>query len=81
MMLSLVAASCSAAGQTASNADDILHTKNTITVQGTASITAAPTIAYVSIGVATFNKEADTATPISGGELKVEASVTMVYSY
>lgn len=32
--------------------------QNTITVQGSSSITASPTIAYVSIGVATFNKDA-----------------------
>ncbi len=32
--------------------------KNTITVQGAASITVAPTIAYVSVGVTTFNKDA-----------------------
>jgi len=69
MMLSLVTASCSAAGQTASNADDILHTKNTITVQGTASITAAPTIAYVNIGVATFNKEASIAQSDNAGKM------------
>jgi len=58
LTVSLITASCSAAGQTASDKDDILQVKNTITVQGTASITAAPTIAYVNIGVATFNKEA-----------------------
>ena len=58
LMVSLIAASCSAAGQIGSDADDILQIKNTITVQGTASITATPTIAYVNIGVATFNKEA-----------------------
>lgn len=32
--------------------------RKTITVQGSSSITAAPTIAYVSIGVTTFNKNA-----------------------
>lgn len=35
--------------------------RKTITVQGSSSITAAPTIAYVSIGVTTFNKNAATA--------------------
>lgn len=38
--------------------DEAAQTENTITVQGTASITAAPTIAYVNIGVTTFNKDA-----------------------
>ncbi len=32
--------------------------RKTITVQGSSSVTAAPTIAYVSIGVTTFNKNA-----------------------
>jgi len=32
--------------------------RNTITVQGSSSITVSPTIAYVSIGVTTFNKDA-----------------------
>ena len=32
--------------------------RKTITVQGSSSITASPTIAYVSIGVTTFNKNA-----------------------
>jgi uncharacterized protein len=58
LLVCLITASCSAAGQIASNASDILQTKNTITVQGTASITVTPTIAYVNIGVTTFNKEA-----------------------
>ena len=35
--------------------------RNTITVQGSSSITVSPTIAYVSIGVTTFNKNAATA--------------------
>ena len=35
--------------------------RKTITVQGSSSVTAAPTIAYVSIGVTTFNKNAATA--------------------
>ena len=59
LTVSLITASCSAAGQIASSSqDDVLSVKNTITVQGTASITATPSIAYVNIGVATFNKEA-----------------------
>ena len=32
--------------------------RKTVTVQGSSSVTAAPTIAYVSIGVTTFNKNA-----------------------
>ena len=55
LLVCLITASCSAAGQIASDANDILKTKNTITVQGTASITVTPTIAYVNIGVTTFN--------------------------
>lgn len=35
--------------------------RKTITVQGSSSVTAAPTIAYVSIGVTTFNKNAASA--------------------
>ena len=35
--------------------------RNTITVQGSSSITVSPTIAYVSIGVTTFNKNAGAA--------------------
>ena len=35
--------------------------RNTITVQGSSSITVSPTIAYVSIGVTTFNKNAASA--------------------
>jgi len=58
LVVCLITASCSAAGQIASSPEDVLSVKNTITVQGTASITAAPTIAYVNIGVTTFNKEA-----------------------
>ena len=58
LLVSLITASCSAAGQIASDANDIQKTKNTITVQGTSSITTTPTIAYVNIGVATFNIEA-----------------------
>jgi len=58
LMASLITASCSAAGQIASNASSIQQIKNTITVEGTASITATPSIAYVNIGVATFDKEA-----------------------
>ena len=58
LLVSLITASCSAAGEIASDASSILQIKNTITVQGTASITVTPTIAYVNIGVATFNKDA-----------------------
>lgn len=58
ILVSLLLASCSAAGEIASDASSVLQIKNTITVQGTASITMTPTIAYVNIGVATFNKEA-----------------------
>ena len=58
LTVSLLTASCSAAGQIASDASSILQVKNTITVEGTASITATPSIAYVNIGVATFDKEA-----------------------
>ncbi len=62
IMVSLITASCSAAGKIGSDAnDDSLNTKNTITVAGTASITASPTIAYVNIGVATFDKDASVA--------------------
>jgi len=61
ILVSLFAASCSAAGEFATDANDILQVKNTITVQGTASITCEPTIAYVNIGVATFDKEASKA--------------------
>ena len=48
------------AGIPASSAEQAKERK-TITVQGSSSITAAPTIAYVSIGVTTFNKNAATA--------------------
>lgn len=58
LMVSLITASCSAAGKIAADANGILQTKNTITVAGTASITATPTIAKVNIGVATFDKDA-----------------------
>ncbi|ATW26842.1 SIMPL domain-containing protein [Candidatus Formimonas warabiya] len=40
------------------SAGDTAQPQNSITVQGTSSITVTPTIAYVSIGVATFNKDA-----------------------
>ncbi|MEI8198574.1 MAG: SIMPL domain-containing protein [Eubacteriales bacterium] len=69
LMVGLFTASCSAAGQIASDANDILQTKNTITVQGTASITVTPTIAYVNIGVATFNKEAAAAQSDNAGKM------------
>jgi len=58
LLVSLLTASCSAAGEIASDASSALQIKNTITVQGTASITVTPTIAYVNIGVATFDKDA-----------------------
>ncbi|NLV81557.1 MAG: SIMPL domain-containing protein, partial [Synergistaceae bacterium] len=32
--------------------------RNNITVQGSSSVTVSPTIAYVNIGVTTFNKDA-----------------------
>jgi len=44
-----------------SNAEDGQPLKNSITVQGTSTITASPTIAYVNIGVVTFSKNADEA--------------------
>ncbi len=42
-------------------AAETLQPANAITVQGTSSVTVAPTIAYVNIGVATFHKSAATA--------------------
>ena len=48
------------AGIPAFSAEQVKERK-TITVQGASSVTAAPTIAYVSIGVTTFNKNAATA--------------------
>ena len=47
-------------GAPAFSAEQVKERK-TITVQGSSSVTAAPTIAYVSIGVTTFNKNAATA--------------------
>ncbi len=47
-------------GAPAFSAEQVKERK-TITVQGASSVTAAPTIAYVSIGVTTFNKNAATA--------------------
>ena len=44
-------------GAPAFSAEQVKERK-TITVQGSSSVTAAPTIAYVSIGVTTFNKNA-----------------------
>lgn len=58
LLVSLLAGSCSATGQIASDAREVLQINNTITVQGASSVTVTPTIAYVNIGVATFNKEA-----------------------
>ncbi|MDD4751625.1 MAG: SIMPL domain-containing protein [Synergistaceae bacterium] len=48
------------AGIPAFSAEQVKERK-TITVQGSSSVTAAPTIAYVSIGVTTFNKNAASA--------------------
>ncbi|NCB45295.1 MAG: DUF541 domain-containing protein, partial [Clostridia bacterium] len=48
------------AGIPAFSAEQVKERK-TISVQGSSSVTAAPTIAYVSIGVTTFNKNAATA--------------------
>ena len=48
------------AGIPAFSAEQVKERK-TITVQGSSNVTAAPTIAYVSIGVTTFNKNAATA--------------------
>ena len=48
------------AGIPAFSAEQV-NERKTITVQGSSSVTAAPTIAYVSIGVTTFNKNAATA--------------------
>ena len=45
------------AGIPAFSAEQVKERK-TITVQGSSSVTAAPTIAYISIGVTTFNKNA-----------------------
>lgn len=47
-------------GAPAFSAEQVKERK-TITVQGSSNVTAAPTIAYVSIGVTTFNKNAATA--------------------
>lgn len=47
-------------GAPAFSAEQVKERK-TITVQGSSSVTAAPTIAYVNIGVTTFNKNAATA--------------------
>ncbi|MGE4473610.1 MAG: SIMPL domain-containing protein [Sulfuricurvum sp.] len=47
-------------GAPAFSAEQVKERKS-ITVQGSSSVTAAPTIAYVSIGVTTFNKNAATA--------------------
>ena len=47
-------------GAPAFSAEQVKERK-TITVQGSSSVTAAPTIAYVSIGVTTFNKNAASA--------------------
>lgn len=58
LFVSLLAGSCSATGQIAPDAGKTLQINNTITVQGASSITVTPTIAYVNIGVATFDKEA-----------------------
>ena len=44
-------------GDPALSAEEALN-RNTITVQGSSSITVSPTIAYVNIGVTTFNKDA-----------------------
>ena len=48
------------AGIPAFSAEQVKERK-TITFQGSSNVTAAPTIAYVSIGVTTFNKNAATA--------------------
>lgn len=47
-------------GAPAFSAEQVKERKS-ITVQGSSSVTAAPTIAYVNIGVTTFNKNAATA--------------------
>ena len=47
-------------GAPAFSAEQVKERKS-ITVQGSSSVTAAPTIAYVSIGVTTFNKNAASA--------------------
>lgn len=46
------------ATEPAAAADTVLQTQNNITVQGSSSVTVTPTIAYVNIGVTTFNKNA-----------------------
>ncbi|SHJ46760.1 SIMPL domain-containing protein [Parasporobacterium paucivorans] len=60
MLLVIGVSACSPAGtvKTASSGGDALQVQDTITVQGTSSITVTPTIAYVNIGVTTFSKEA-----------------------
>lgn len=60
MIFALIGAMVIGACPALSSAEQAKERK-TITVQGSSSITAAPTIAYVSIGVTTFNKNAATA--------------------
>lgn len=59
VIFALIVAMMIGAYPTISSAEERNH--NTITVQGSSSITVSPTIAYVNIGVTTFNKDAATA--------------------
>jgi len=56
LMTSLSA--CTNADNGLASSNDTQQEQKTITVHGTSSITATPTIAYVNIGVTTFNKDA-----------------------
>ena len=58
LMVCLSAGSCSAWNRMVSDENEVSVANKTISVQGAASITVAPTVAYVNIGVTTFNKEA-----------------------
>lgn len=58
LMVGLVACSFFTTEPVALATDGVQLAKNAITVQGTSSITVAPTIADVNIGVTTFHKDA-----------------------
>ena len=58
MFLALLSVIFIAAYPAVSLAEDARQPKNAITVQGTSSITVSPSIAYISIGVTTFSKDA-----------------------
>lgn len=57
-LLTFLSACADGSQESAASTDTALQNSNTITVRGTSSITVTPTIAYVTIGVTTFNKEA-----------------------